>query len=766
VNCCACLVFALVSTVDGLAQEFARPITLKKDTPFETMTVFYTENNTVSGFVGRNHAPSGGKAVKELHYLLLPDAFLPTEMEASGNMLYDGEVLPLDNVKVDGKKVSDFDKRKPLEEVPSLTASIELQRTVYKYVDAPQDARYESLKDSVIKSEDHVFLTVNRSKAVEGADHLNFALIIHDTILVKQPDFIVGQRVELADSLINQIGIDLEELVLTNGSVPISRLAVVARGHTYSFIKDYHREVIEDRSTPMPPIESEKWVWFVNGILTLLAALTVFLLRKKEGETIADNDMPPTPSVQKPAADAPQEGTDGLIPEEDIQAQFERYKEDAKNWQELTGSMGEDAPKSASEVIDIIKDLQDKIRSWKEQTECDSPDEAHDGIQGLLSTITALKADKDSLASKNKKLTTVVKNIQKDPRIYKGIEGFNALTTLIKDAETGTKIRDMMNSTPEEIDPNSSSGILVRKGRLFDNYVVKIDDEVFRREDAELEIQTAIDNSTTACQIKKGDFLDRTKNDVKLFLEEGKGWIEDSELKAFIELVVNPHEILVKSNRTNTGLYKLMHDLDAVIAPCAKDHTPVPLDSLGYNWLKERIKSIVEGYNDNLQVESTASTYGTPDYDLGDVKPVVGRVFKDASRYLKFCEYKNYWKNIADSLFTMLDGLQDHDDIHNTRTFMFYTSQFYSIASIMNELYGDESYPTTRPKINVGIFNSAVPPAPTSLGFPQLDDESLLRCKFEYKGERNEDQKVRYLKQFKPMPFIFLFSYFDDTILS
>lgn len=688
--------------------------------------------------------------VRVSKYRLFKEAFLPTTKEDKGILLYDGEELPLDRVEYDNIRVADFNNRKVVNDSLKLTARLELRRTVYWFEEPAQDSpRYEPFKDSIIRIEDTVFLKVNSIKPGKDEQPLRFAIIVGDTLLVKQEDFLVGQEVELADSLVNEIGIDRHENNLFNGVFTIPRIAIVSKGHLYSFVKECQLVVVEDRSTPIPP--TRDWVWIINGILILAALaggiLSLIKSRKKTDEI--------EPSAPQPSGDGfPDDETGGQLRESDYSAlreQLEQYKKDAENWQELMQGLGKDAPKTASGVISSIGSLNTEIRLWKEKTQYDSPDSAATGI--------------NDLKKRKKALEETVARVKDAPLSFENEEGFDKLTKLIKDAAKGIKVRDLMNSTPEEIEPNSNTGILIRKGKLFDDIVVKIDDEIFKDKNADMKVRDAIDNCPLSIQVKKGDFLDKAKDDVKMIRKDEEGWIGECELKTFIEYVVNPHTILT-SERVNTGLYKLMHDVDSVIAPSVRDHGPVQMDALEYNWLKERIGSMVEGYNDYLQVESAASAYGTPSYAPDNLKPKVWRVFVDASTYLEFCKYKNYWKNIASPLLVTLDGLHEHDETYNTRALMFYTSQFYSIASIMNEIFGDDSYPTTRPKINVGIFNKDVPPVLSPLGIPQLDAESLQRCKFEYKGARDEDQKVRYLKQYKPLPFIFIFSYFDDNILS
>lgn len=860
----------------GFAQEqFARPVTLEADTIVRKITVLTFDNDqTKRWIVGTKNQPNGD-VTDTSYYLLLPDAYLPTLGENSGNMMYDGEMIPLDGVVFGSIRVSNKANKRPFREIPELTARLEIQRTVYKFKDTLLNSpQYEMFKDSVIKTEDHAFLCVDSKAQLDNDHHLHFAFIIEDTLLIKRKDFIVGETVPLDEPLIKQIGIDRHENIITVGSHPFNvnnRIAIASRGSAYSFIKEFQIVVNEDRST-LPPIKPRKsfqlpwWIWIVCGIL-LLAVLSLivwfgvkgrnkrnkkhftfslgnilkptlydyavtklsdiadasmhfkeipdkkeisFIINEKNAEqfvlqqegqggfyqfliqcindaksdclspekkeafskeietaknTLADIDSFVDQFMQQTSEDETrEEDMNKQVLEDDLKKKLEKYRKDAENWQELKQRMGKTAPKTVSDIMNKISELENEIISWKEQTKFNNPSLAAKGITELKNSINTLQEKNNTLDIQKKDLEEIVKKVKKDPRSFKGKEGFDEMSKLIKDAEKGTEVRDLMNSDPNEIKKDSATGILVRKGQIFDEYVT-LPDEMFKGKDADSKIHEAIANSPIALQIRKGDFLDKAKNNVKMIREDKEGWIGECELKTFIEYIVNPHEIL-KSERINTGLYKLMHDVDSLIAPIGKDHKSIKEESLQYNWLKERLENVIKGYNDYLQVELIASTHGTPSYDPSNLKSDIRKVFEDASRYLKFGEYKNYWKNIAGTLFNTLDGLHNHDEIYNTRSLMFYTSQFYSIACIMNEIYGDESYSTTRPNINVSLFNTSVAPVQTQLGFPQLETDALQKCKFEYKGASDEDKKVKYLKQYKPLPFIFIFSYFDDNILS
>lgn len=452
---------------------------------------------------------------------------------------------------------------------------------------------------------------------------------------------------------------------------------------------------------------------------------------------------------------------------EELQKELDKYMRVFAELQRVL-EVGNQKPTDLVEKVAELKrnknNLQEEVESWKTQTNFTSPLGAKRGIDSLKDSITNLQEKNVALEVEKKDLEDIVNKVKKDPTLFKGQKEFKKLSDLVVDAEEGSKVREKMNNDPNEIEKDSPTGILVQKGRILDKFV-KIADEVFKKKDSASKIEEIINNSPIAIQVRKGNFLDKAKDDVAMIRKDEQGWLGDCELKNFIEYIVNPEEIL-NSNRTKTGLYKLVNDIESHIGVFGGSRKKIDLESIQYNWLKQRIEMVIEGYDDYLHVEFVASKYGTPEFDTSGLKGDVKTVFDNAERYLKFGEYKNYWKNIAGFLFNTLDSLPVNDEIHNIRALMFYTSQFYSIASIMNEIYGDLSYSTVRPKLNASLFNVSASPVPTHYGFPILDDETLQKCKFEYKGASDEDAKVKYLKQYKPLPFIFLFSYFDDNTLA
>ena len=398
---CACLVLALAFVNDGHAQgqsgamqqQYARPISLKE----ESMVIAVASNDKGNrSLVSKEPIDT---TVRVSKYRLFKEAFLPTTKEDKGILLYDGEELPLDRVEYDNIRVADFNNRKVVNDSLKLTARLELRRTVYWF-------------------EEPVFLKVNSIKPGKDEQPLRFAIIVGDTLLVKQEDFLVGQEVELADSLVNEIGIDRHENNLFNGVFTIPRIAIVSKGHLYSFVKECQLVVVEDRSTPIPP--TRDWVWIINGILILAALaggiLSLIKSRKKTDEI--------EPSAPQPSGDGfPDDETGGQLRESDYSAlreQLEQYKKDAENWQELMQGLGKDAPKTASGVISSIGSLNTEIRLWKEKTQYDSPDSAATGI--------------NDLKKRKKALEETVARVKDAPLSFENEEGFDKLTKLIKDA--------------------------------------------------------------------------------------------------------------------------------------------------------------------------------------------------------------------------------------------------------------------------------------------------------------------------------------------
>lgn len=689
----------LAFVCSGFAQEkqekhYARPVTLEADSTVKIIKVYtFDHDSTIRWIDGTKHKPDG-TITDSSFYFLMHDAYLPTMGEKSGNMLYDGEMIPLDGIVYNNIKVSNYSNRKEIEELPELKPSLEWQRTVFRFkdtlTDKPQYARY---RDSIIKVVDSVFLCVESSDSTSLESDMphHFAVLTEDLPKpIKRKAFVIGDTILLDSVLINQIfGNERpKDDMVTVGqySIPMKRVTVASRGCPYSFVKEYQFVVKEDRTT-VPPITKKTfeipwWAWIVIGVL-LLSVIGYVLYR----------------FVLKPKFDSGrsnQQETEKVVPET-----IEGLKKELEKCRAVSEKKIEELNKDVARLGKENEEHKKQILDWKSQTGYDTPAKAKKDIEDIA-------------------------KVKRDPKSLKGDKEFDKLSQLVLAAEESVKVRKKMNDNPDEIDPKSLTGILVRKGRL----------------------------------------LDEAKDDVALIRKDADGWFGDCELKSFIEYIVNPDAILQSTTRTNTGLYKLMYDVESLIAPLGQQGKSIDKDKLQYNWLKHRLANLIDGYNDYLTVEQVASDYGTQNFNTSGLHGKVKQVFDNASSYLEFGAYQLYWKNIASPLFNVLDSLQANTEIDNTRALMFYTSQFYSIACVMNEIYGDSSYSTTRPKLNVSLFNTNEPPELTDMGFPQLDQASLEKCRFEYKGAADDDARVKYLQRYKPLPFILVFSYYDDKTLS
>ena len=123
--------------------------------------------------------------------------------------------------------------------------------------------------------------------------------------------------------------------------------------------------------------------------------------------------------------------------------------------------------------------------------------------------------------------------------------------------------------------------------------------------------------------------------------------------------------------------------------------------------------------------------------------------------------YKTYWKNIEPPIANLLRNMQNNDSTYNMRAMMFYVSQFYSIVKTINNLY-DNITNTKAFESNIAVFNSPTEIELNEYGIPVIPEELLNEFKFEYKGASDEDKKREYFKQYAPMQFIFMTTYYKS----
>lgn len=359
--------------------------------------------------------------------------------------------------------------------------------------------------------------------------------------------------------------------------------------------------------------------------------------------------------------------------------------------------------------------------------------------------IDNLKKQLKEALEKNKKYEILKENIKNNPKSYKGDEEYKKLSDLIVKSE----MADDMCNNPDLIDKDSRVGKLVKKGLDLEQYL-KTPLKVLETEDQTSEL---------VIRIKKSTLFDNIKNDVSMIMDDAyKNEFQGTHLKNLLGFINSP-ETIIGTKYTDCGLYELMTAIESI-----SSGGTINLNSIKYDWFKNKTSIIIENSNQYLEIESIADGFGKDNVNSNRLKENIKIVFDSAIKYLQFEQYKNYWKNIYIHLLSDLNGLYANDDIYNNRLLLFYASQLYSISCIMGKVYGDYQLSTTRFEKNISVFNNNDKPSINQYGIPeyQIDLKDYL---FEYKGDQDEDSKVNYLKNFKPLPFIFINSYYSEDIL-
>lgn len=656
-------------------------------------------------------------------YLLVEDAWMQTVGKNCGDMLFDGDTLPFDRgggalfsvAKYIKYKKIDYDeagiqpKNKPLYECSELAARLEVQRTMHRYADTVIDkycknrSQRHKICDSLFCPIDSVFLYLS----IPTEEVIPFKLVANDTCLIEEESFKSdGRGLYLPDSVWRTILSPIDTTLIESQDIFINRVQIIPQGHVPSFIKSVSLVMqpdvlVDNAAIPNMPIPTNGGLWEWVKKHLLIVIVCIMAILAVVLVAVLHN-------ISK-----------------ESQEDLEKYKQ---AFESLVRKLRRSENLSFDEKVILLENIIANREAGPMHRELKD-----------LDRIQKLEKQIHDLEEKNKHLLTELSERRyQEENLRNSIEQIkHEASNEIKSLEDHVKslkeenekqiflIRKELNNNPDQIDEGSPTGVLVRKGR----------------------------------------FLDKAKINVKLIREDKEGWIGDSELKQFIECIVNPDEIL-RSKRTNTGLYKLMFDINNIIAPNAIAHNTIGLGDLKYNWLKDRLIKVIESYNKYLETEMVASRYGSDHFDTSCLEPIVKHVYDDASRYLILMSYKNYWANIVKPLHDVLGNLQNHDEAFNTRALMFYASQLYSMSCIMNRMYGDMRFATKSAELNVSLFNTDGVPALSPWGFPILDYASLMSCRYENASEVGEDAKVKYLRQFKPLPFIFISSYYDDNILS
>ena len=101
-----------------------------------------------------------------------------------------------------------------------------------------------------------------------------------------------------------------------------------------------------------------------------------------------------------------------------------------------------------------------------------------------------------------------------------------------------------------------------------------------------------------------------------------------------------------------------------------------------------------------------------------------------------------------------------HDDNYKMRCLMFYASQFYSMAQVMDGIYENNLVSETYAD-NVAVFNASPALPNGEYGFPNIPEDSLQKYKFDY--ELHNEHKKTYYSRFAPMKFIYVNVYYPDA---
>lgn len=391
----------------------------------------------------------------------------------------------------------------------------------------------------------------------------------------------------------------------------------------------------------------------------------------------------------------------------------EKLQKAVANWEDLTNKLSK--IKSASDVVN-------ELNGWTTKTGKSTPEEAEAYYKELEKYKNAL----EEIAAKAKvKLEKESKFNEGVGKLKEAVANWEDLTNKVKDVNSATDVVNKLDSLETEFSQNP------------DRFMK---------------------DTKTGELVAKGKLLDRIKVNAMLVLNEDD--LKNEDLGKMIGYVEKPENIINSSGKNNLGLFKLVKSIADIEQESLITGNAIDESKISYAWLYSKMSNVIKSHNQFLSIQKLAVDYGAGRLNTSGLDTNVKRVFDNAVAYLSFESYKNYWRNIVGSVFATLNTLQDFDEVHNTRALMFYTSQFYSIACIMNEIYGDDSQPTKRAKLNVEIFNGAAKPAPTHFGFPEFDLSVLEQCKFKYKGGSEEDKVVKYLKQYQPMRFIFIQSYY------
>ena len=438
--------------------------------------------------------------------------------------------------------------------------------------------------------------------------------------------------------------------------------------------------------------------------------------------------------------------------------EYERRLEQARQKQSSgDASQSESGSETVQEYIKTLEEACDLVKNLIKE---------RGNNQGLETTIASIKIDKERLENEKSNLDRTINDLKKNPRSFKGKDGFSSLTEIIEGYENDQAIRndpesfkdkkgynkltkliekaekcDNICNEPDAIDGDTEVGKLIKKAKTF-VIILEHPEKLLSAPGADKHPLTAL--------VRKGVLLDDVKQNPDLV--KGNQEFAGSRLKEVVELTDTPEKVTKISYLSSKGLYKLVNAIEQI-------HRDPRLQSADYSWLNQMLSKTLANSSQYLAVQQkVAAAFGN--------NITIDGVIQNAQSYLGFGQYKNYWMNLQDSLLDAMLQLPKHSEAENTRVLLFYAAQLYSICCIMKEIYGDNTQNTGPHKVNVAVFNNANAPKLGAWNIPSISDSSMQPYIFTYLGGQDEGPRVNYLKQYKPLPFIFINNYYSDSVLS
>jgi len=541
--------------------------------------------------------------------------------------------------------------------------------------------------------------------------------IIYNDSLISDNKFKTGDTIPLSEEITNILNLPRDpDSIHRQLSTPIQ---VVCYGYMGCFIDEFSYQQIVEPATESASGAIPLWLWIVGGVGGVIVALVIwFIIHRKRSikKDRKDSDNTGnTPSKEKFKI----KGSDG--------SEYDSIEELARKLNVKAEKIEKKLQKKEKYTYNKIEYSKNiKGMEWKPVGENEVVGNELEDIDTLKKELEAYKKKKKNLEDEKNKLekqvdtlNDIVEQIKNNPKSFKDDKEFTKLAKLINDSEKVDSIKKELLEDPSKIDTKTPVGLLVVKGQFFEKI----------SQTPDLIINNSNYSATAlAIQVKRGKLLDNAKDNVDLITQDAS--LKDTLLWQYIEFVNDPAKISsATSNKIqSTSLFKLVKGLDYLSQNSEK---MIDTNVLTSDILKDRLGKIIVASNGSLQ----------------------------------YNDYRSYWKNVSTPLQAILNNLYKHDEKYNTRALIFYASQLYSIACVMCEASGEIPPTSTgRLKKNVQLFTSGNNQV-GQYGFPEMDSATLQSCKFEYKGADGEDDKVKYLKQYGPLPFILLQSYYSDDIL-